>query len=226
MEALVRSFNRFQTHGYCTWLQVGIGQGRLCLPFHGKLGQVRDDLCQLGQNNVHGLTHENEFRVVGDIAARRLRDNYKSMNALLSDASASQETHSVVNNTSRGWRDGAKGVNVSHDIVSAPLLLDPGNLEVFVCNFKMLPHLFKGLKSDRVDTKLPLRLGQKQPELAPLRMTRALAEELRHLLAAVPGGQRRLVRVEGRRPGVVPLFGHFWLQSSKLGDFESIKEQI
>lgn len=82
--------------------------------------------------------------------------------------------------------------------VTALLLLNAGNLKVVVADGQVSSHLLEGFVGNRVDAELLLALGQTQPELAPGRVTRALAEELRHGGAAVPRRQRRLVAVVRR----------------------------
>jgi hypothetical protein len=80
--------------------------------------------------------------------------------------------------------------------MSANLLLDPGNVKVLIGDLEVGLHLLERLVGDGVDTELLLTLGEAEPELAPCRVTRPLAEETGHLLAAVAARQRRLVRVE------------------------------
>jgi hypothetical protein len=95
--------------------------------------------------------------------------------------------------------------------VAADLLLDPGNLKVLVGHFKMLLHLLERLRRDGLDTELPLRLCEQQPEPAPLRVARALPKEACHLRTAVSRRQRRLIRIVGRRPRSPSVSHHFEL---------------
>lgn len=105
-------------------------------------------------------------------------------------------------------------------------LLDTRSFKVIVGHDEVSPHLVQGLRSNGIDTQLVLSLSKTQPELAPGRMPRPLAEELGHLSAAVAACQGCLVdivRALLRRlellnlllqlldlgPGVLGLFGHF-----------------
>ena len=81
------------------------------------------------------------------------------------------------------------------------LLLDTGNLEVFVRHREVRLHLFQRCIGDGVDSKLLLALGEVEPQLAPGRVPRSLAKESGHLRAAIAAGQGRLV-------GII-LGGHF-----------------
>lgn len=81
--------------------------------------------------------------------------------------------------------------------MSAALLLDASNFKVLISYSEVSTHLLKSLISNGVDSKLLLALSKAKPELTPGRVTRALAEKLRHGRAAVAGGQRRLVAVIG-----------------------------
>ena len=85
--------------------------------------------------------------------------------------------------------------------MSTNLLLHTGHLKVLISNRQVSLHLLQSLGSNSVNAQLLLALSQTQPELAPSRVTRALAEESGHLFAAVAGGEGGLVRVVRR--------GHF-----------------
>lgn len=74
-------------------------------------------------------------------------------------------------------------------------LLDTRSFKVLVGHDKVSLHLFQSLRSNGIDAQLVLSLGQTQPELAPGRVPRPLAEELRHLSAAVAAGQGCLVNI-------------------------------
>lgn len=108
-------------------------------------------------------------------------------------------------------------------------LLNTRSFKIVVGHDKVSPHLVQGLRSNGVDAQLVLSLGKAQPELAPGRVSRTLAEELRHLSAAVAACQGCLVDIVGallRRLellnlllqlldlslGVLGLFGHFGKQ--------------
>jgi hypothetical protein len=82
--------------------------------------------------------------------------------------------------------------------MSATLLLHAGNVKVLIGHHKVSPHLLQGLVRDSIDPQLPLALSQPEPELAPGRVPRSLAEELRHGGAAVAGGESGLVAVVWR----------------------------
>ena len=80
--------------------------------------------------------------------------------------------------------------------MSALLLLDAGRLKVLVGQGKVGLHLLEGLGGDEVEAELLLALGEVEPELAPGRVSGALAEELGHLGAALPSREGGLVGVE------------------------------
>lgn len=47
------------------------GQGGLVLPLEGEVLQVVQNLGELGDEKIESVAHEDELRVVGDVAARR-----------------------------------------------------------------------------------------------------------------------------------------------------------
>ena len=65
-------------------------QSWLILPLERKLLQVVKNLCELGDEKIESVAHEDELRVVGDVAARR----------------------AVVDNTSRSRSSLTKSMNV------------------------------------------------------------------------------------------------------------------
>ena len=81
------------------------------------------------------------------------------------------------------------------------LLLHPRDLKISVAHFETTPHLLQRFRRDGLDAKLPLALGEVEPQFAPCRVAGALAEELRHLGAAVPRRQGGLVGVKDRGAG-------------------------
>lgn len=81
--------------------------------------------------------------------------------------------------------------------MSTNLLLHTGHLKVLIGNSQVSLHLLQSFGSNGINTQLLLALSQTQPELAPGRVTRALAKESGHLFAAVAGGEGGLVRVVG-----------------------------
>lgn len=82
--------------------------------------------------------------------------------------------------------------------MSTTLLLHTRNLKVLIRNLKMSLHLLQGLIGNGIDAKLLLALCEAEPQLAPGRVPRSLAEELGHGGAAVPRRERGLVAVERR----------------------------
>lgn len=50
-------------------LQVSVSQGGLGLPLQSEFGQVVDDLGKLGEDQVHGIAHEDELGVVSHVTA-------------------------------------------------------------------------------------------------------------------------------------------------------------
>lgn len=74
-------------------------------------------------------------------------------------------------------------------------LLDARSFKVIVGHGKVSPHLVQSLRSNGVDTQLVFSLGKAQPELAPGRVPRPLAEELGHLSAAIAACQGCLVAI-------------------------------
>lgn len=74
-------------------------------------------------------------------------------------------------------------------------LFDTRSFKVLVGHDKVSPHLFQGLGGNGLNAQLVLSLGKAQPELAPSRVSRPLAEELRHLSTAVAACQGCLVDI-------------------------------
>jgi hypothetical protein len=54
-------------------LQMGVGERGFRFPLHSKGGEVGEDFCEFGKEQIHGIAHEDELSVVGHIAARCLR---------------------------------------------------------------------------------------------------------------------------------------------------------
>lgn len=106
------------------------------------------------------------------------------------------------------------GGGCSRAYMSATLLLDTGDLKVPIGNLEMGPHLVQGLVGDGVDAEFLLAFCEAEPQPAPSRMTRALAEELGHLGAAVAARQGRLVSVVG---GSHLLLRRYWDGGSGSG---------
>lgn len=79
--------------------------------------------------------------------------------------------------------------------MTSNILLDTCSFKVVVSHGKVSPHLVQSLRSDDIDPQLVLSLGKTQPELAPDRVPRSLAEELGHLCAAVAACQGCLVDI-------------------------------
>jgi hypothetical protein len=48
---------------------MSISQSWLGLPLHGELRQVPNNLCQFREKKVNTVSHENQLRVVSDVAA-------------------------------------------------------------------------------------------------------------------------------------------------------------
>ena len=68
-----------------------------------------------------------------------------------------------MNDTRSLRRDLTKSVDVGHDIVPPPLLLNAGNLKVRVRNNEVVAHLLERLFRDGLNPKLFLLLSQVQP---------------------------------------------------------------
>lgn len=143
--------------------------------------------------------------VVSDVATCRLSNGAEQQVSNVATTSShdhqAQDSYPVMDYTGSSRRHCAKGVDVRHDIVAAFLLLDAGQLEVVIGDPKVSSHLLEGFRRDGLDPQLLLALGQVEPQLAPSRVARSLAEELRHLTTAVSPRQGRLVRVESRCAG-------------------------
>lgn len=96
----------------------------------------------------------------------------------------------------RTGRNLAKCMDMSHNIMSPNLFLDSGDLKVLVSHHQMLLHLLERLIADLLNSKLFLCLSQVEPQLAPRRVSRTLAEKLRHFRRAVSSCERGLIRVK------------------------------
>lgn len=83
--------------------------------------------------------------------------------------------------------------------VSAALLFNTSDLKVLISQLQVSLHLLQSLRCDRVDSQLLLALSKTEPQLAPCRVSAALAEKLGHLGAAVAARQGCLVGIVGRR---------------------------
>lgn len=111
-----------------------------------------------------------------------------------------------MNNARRTRRNLPIRMHMRHNIMPPPLLLLARNLKIRIRHHNALAHLTQRLLADSLDAELALRLGEIQPQLPPGRVARALREELRHLRAAVPACEGRLVGVEDGA-GVLRLHG-------------------
>lgn len=89
--------------------------------------------------------------------------------------------------------------------MTSDLLLDTRRLKVVVGDGEVSPHLGQSLGRDNLNAQLVLGLGKAQPEAAPDGVPGPLAEELRHLGAAVAAGQGRLVDIVGALQGALQL---------------------
>lgn len=107
-------------------LAVGEAQAGQVLVLLGELGQLVDDDGQLGDEDVKTVTEKDQVGVVSAVA----------------------RGSTPVDDTSGGRGDLAKGVDVSHDIVSAALLFFSGNLELVILDGGVSLHLLDSLVGD------------------------------------------------------------------------------
>jgi hypothetical protein len=105
---------------------VGEAQAGQVLVLLGELGKLVDDDGKLGDEDVETVTEEDQVGVVSAVA----------------------RGSTPVNDTGSSWGDLAKGVDVSHDIVSAALLLLGGNLELVILDGGVSLHLLDSLIGD------------------------------------------------------------------------------
>jgi len=125
-------------------LEVGVSQSWHFLVFQSELGQLVDDDSQLGDDEVKGITLKDKVGVVSAVA----------------------RGSTVMDDTSGLWSDLTECMNVSHNIVSASLLLLTGNPEVLVGHDPMCLHLFNSLLTD-IQAQFSLSLSEIDPKGAP-----------------------------------------------------------
>lgn len=107
-----------------------------------------------------------------------------------------------MDDASSSRRSQTKSVHMRHDIVSPALLLLGGNREFLILDDEVCAHLLNsGVRN--VQAKLLLRLGEREPELAPGGETSPRREELLHRLACVVGKDISLASAGGRVAGCV-----------------------
>lgn len=105
-----------------------------------------------------------------------------------------------MDDTSGKRRHQAIGVNVGHDIVASPLLLQSSGRELLVFNHSMFSELFESFVAD-LKAKLLLGFGQVYPELAPCAEAVPRGENILHLLRGIPRVERVVVTIELRIHG-------------------------
>ena len=105
---------------------MGEAQAGQVLVLLGELGQLVDNHGELGNEDVETVAEKDQVRVVSAVA----------------------RGGTPVNDTSSGRSDLAEGVDVSHDIVSAALLLLGCNLELVILDGGMSLHLLDSLVGD------------------------------------------------------------------------------
>lgn len=150
---------------------VRVAQGGQVLILQGKLGQVGDDLRQLGQQQVEGIADEDEVGIVSDVA----------------------RGGSDVNETGGGGGILLECVDVGHDIVTADTFFFSDDLEGCVADDEVCANGIEGLVVDLGEADLLLGLGQPEPQLSPGGCPLARGEDLLHLRA-----WRECVLVNGR----------------------------
>lgn len=93
------------------------------------------------------------------------------------------------------WPRIAKTDAVLPTYMTSNPLFNTRSFKVIISHDKVSLHLLQSLRSNGIDAQLVLSLGKAQPKLAPGRVPRSLAEELRHLSAAVAACQGCLVDI-------------------------------
>lgn len=141
-------------------LVVGVAQGRQVLVLHGELGQVADDLGELGQDEIQAVLHEDELAA--------------SISMHLPGSGGFGESSRVVRHEARGRAEvddarglggvDAEGVHGGHDVVAADLLLLAGDVERLVRRPEVGPHLVEGLIRDLPSqVRSAVLLGERKP---------------------------------------------------------------
>ena len=120
------------------------------------------DVTHLRQQQVQRSPEKDQISVIGNIAVAR----HISQALMDSDGVDSPRRSTPVDDPRRLWSAKAVGVDVSHDIVAALLLLFSGNLELPILDLRSSLELANGFTGD-VEAEISLSFGKMNPELAP-----------------------------------------------------------
>ena len=149
-------------------LEMRVGECRHIAIFFGEVGHGGDGIDQKGLDLQKRLAHDDDVRIVADVAARRAQ----------------------MNDRARAGAGVAVGVNVAHDVVAQLRFIAR---RAFVVDIVHMRAKFVDLFLRHGKTEFMFRLGQSDPEPPPGGELHVVGENMTHFFARIARAQRACV---------------------------------